>query len=124
MAPYRLTSSPIREGVDRGEAPGLICSMRFSLPALVLLLVAGCGPSLSAEAIAGRTITITNDDDETLTVNRIVANGGDGRAECVDQPAATLGPGRSYTTTFFYCDEVRRIEVETERGVRRIRLGS
>jgi hypothetical protein len=95
--------------------------MRSIAPALALLLV-GCGPSLKAEAIAGRTILITNDSDETLTIQRIVANKSGGRTECVDQPGATLSPGRSYTTTFFYCDEVREVDVETDRGTRAIDL--
>lgn len=93
--------------------------MRAALPLLPLLL-AGCGPALKAEAIAGRTILVTNESDATLTVRRIVANDSEGRAECVDRPGATLSPGRSYTTTFFYCDEVRAVAVETDRGTRRI----
>lgn len=84
----------------------------------LLALLAGCGPALKAEAIAGRTIMITNDSDATLTIRRIVANDGAGRAECTDAPNAPIGPGRSYTTTFFYCEEVREVEVETDRGSR------
>jgi hypothetical protein len=94
--------------------------MRLTLILAPLLLLAGCGPALKAEAIAGRTILITNDSDETLTIRRIVANDSDGRAECVDRPGATLSPGRSYTTTFFYCDAVRQVDVETDRGTREI----
>jgi hypothetical protein len=92
-------------------------------PMMLLTLLAGCGPALKAEAIAGRTIMITNDSDETLTIQRIVANDGAGRAECTDEPAATLGPGRSYTTTFFYCEEVREVDVETDRGSRTLSFG-
>lgn len=94
--------------------------MRAALALSPLMLLAGCGPALKAEAIAGRTILITNDSDETLTIRRIVANDSEGRAECVDRPGATLSPGRSYTTTFFYCDAVREVDVETDRGTRRI----
>ena len=92
--------------------------MRAVLAFSTSILLAGCGPSLKAEAIAGRTILITNESDDTVTIQRIVANDSDGRAECVDQPGATLSPGRSYTTTFFYCDEVREVDVETDRGRR------
>lgn len=104
-----------------GHAPRYAAPMRSILPLLALsLALTGCGPALRAEAIAGRTIMITNDTDETLTIRRIVANDSAGRSECVDQPGATLSPQRSYTTTFFYCDEVRAIEVETDQGNRRI----
>lgn len=92
-------------------------------PLLLLIacsLVAACGPRLKGEAIAGRTVMITNDEQQTLTINRIVANDSDGRAECVDTPGATLGPGRTYTVTFFYCDEVREVDVETDRGTTEI----
>lgn len=86
-------------------------------------LLAACGPSLKGETIAGRTVMITNDEDQVLTINRIVANDSDGRAECVDTPGAQLGPGRTYTVTFFYCEEVRHVDVETDQGTRRLRLG-
>ncbi len=86
-------------------------------------LLAACGPSLTGETIAGRTVMITNDEDQVLTIDRIVANDSDGRAECVDMPGAQLGPGRTYTVTFFYCDEVRRVDVETDQGRRRLQLG-
>lgn len=88
----------------------------LALPALL----SACGPRLKGEAIAGRTVMITNDEQETVTINRIVANDSDGRAECVDTPAAALGPGRTYTVTFFYCEEVREVDVETDRGSREI----
>ena len=84
------------------------------------LFLAACGPRLKGEAIAGRTVMITNDEPQTLTISRIVANDSDGRSECVDTPGATLGPGRSYTITFFYCDEVREVDVETDQGTREI----
>ncbi len=66
---------------------------------------------------------ITNDSDADVTIQRIVANDSEGRAECVDTPGTTIGPGRTYTTTFFYCDEVREVDVETDRGTREIDLG-
>ena len=83
-------------------------------------LIAACGPKLKGEAIAGRTVMITNDEEQTLTIDRIVANDSGERAECVDTPGAVLGPGRSYTITFFYCDEVREVDVETSHGKREI----
>lgn len=91
---------------------------RFITLLAVSLLLAGCGPSLEAERIAGHTVMITNQSEERVTIRRIVANKAGGRAECVDAPGALLGPGRSYTTTFFYCGEVREIAVETDRGTR------
>ena len=94
---------------------------RFTFSALCLLLAA-CGPRLTAEAIAGRTLMITNGEERSITIEKVVANGSDGRAECVDIPAAALGPGRTYTTTFFYCDEVKRISVETDVGTTSLRL--
>lgn len=84
------------------------------------LVLTACGPRLEGEAIAGRTVMITNGEDEALTVIRIVANDQDGRAECMEAPGAVLGPGRSYTTTFFLCDEVKEVDVETDRGSREI----
>ena len=95
---------------------------RFSLLFFGLFLSA-CGPRLTAEAIAGRTIMITNGEDRTVTIQKVVANGSEERAECVDAPGAALGPGRTYTTTFFYCDEVKRISVETDAGTASLGLG-
>lgn len=83
-------------------------------------LLVACGPRLKGEAIAGRTVMITNDDRQALTINRIVANDAEGRAECVDTPGAVLSPGRTYTVTFFYCDEVRGVAVQTDRGTREL----
>ena len=97
--------------------------MRRALIPSLCLLLAACGPRLTAEAIAGRTIMITNGEDRTVTIEKVVANGSDGRAECVDTPTAALGPGRTYTTTFFYCDEVKRISVETDAGTTSLNLG-
>jgi hypothetical protein len=85
-----------------------------------LTLLAGCGPRLKGEAIAGRTIMITNEEQQTVTISRVVANDSDGRSECVDTPGAALGPGRTYTVTFFYCEEVHEIDVETDQGTRAI----
>jgi hypothetical protein len=87
---------------------------------LPLLLLAGCGPKLDGELIAGRTVMITNREDERLSVTRIVANDAENRTECVVEPGTALAPGRSYTTTFFLCDEVREIDVETDQGTREI----
>lgn len=84
------------------------------------VLLAGCGPKLDSELIAGRTVTITNREEAPVTLTRIVANDAGGRAECVNEPASTLGPGRTYTTTFFLCDEVTKVAVETDMGTRRI----
>lgn len=79
-------------------------------------LLAACGPRLEGELIAGRTVTVTNREEGPVTIARIVANDADGRAECVEEPATTLPPGRTYTTTFFLCEEVREVAVETDRG--------
>jgi hypothetical protein len=98
--------------------------VRRALPLLaILFLASSCGPRLKGEAIAGRTVMITNDEQEPLVIRRIVANDSDGRAECVEEPAAELGPGRSHTVTFFYCDEVREVDVETDQGTRELHLG-
>jgi hypothetical protein len=86
-------------------------------------LLAACGPRLKGEAIAGRTVMITNEEQQTVTINRIVANDSEGRSECVDSPGAVLGPGRTYTVTFFYCEEVREVDVDTDQGSREISLG-
>jgi hypothetical protein len=91
---------------------------------LLPLAIAACGPKLSAEAIAGHTVMITNDEDHAVTVQRIVANDDEGKAECVEAPAAALGPGRTYTTTFFYCDAVTKVRVETDAGTARLTVGS
>lgn len=80
------------------------------------VLVAGCGPNIEAETIANRVVMLTNAEDEPLTIQKIVANDRRGRAECVDTPGAELGPGRTYTKTFFYCDDVTEVDVETDRG--------
>ena len=79
-------------------------------------LLAGCGPAIEAETIANRVVMLTNAEDKPITIRKIVANDRPGRAECVDEPGAQLGPGRTYTKTFFYCDEVREVDVETDRG--------
>ena len=92
---------------------------RLSLT-LSLLLLAGCGPQLKGDLVAGRTVMITNAGDDPLRVERIIANDQTGRSECVDTPATQLPPGRSYTTTFFYCEEVREIDVETDAGWREV----
>jgi hypothetical protein len=94
-------------------------SLVFALLAVPLL--AGCGPQLDAELIAGRTVMITNRDDERVSISRIVAN-DDERSECVEEPGTAIAPGRSYTTTFFLCDEVREVDVETDRGTREIKF--
>ena len=78
--------------------------------------VAACGPNIEAETIANRVVMLTNAEDEPLTIHKIVANDRPGRAECVDTPGAQLGPGRTYTKTFFYCDDVTEVDVETDRG--------
>lgn len=90
------------------------------LPLLLVstALVAGCGPKLEGELIAGRTVMITNGGEEPVGITRIVANKAGGRAECVDEPGTVLPPGRSYTTTFFLCEEVRGVDVETDKGSR------
>ncbi|MFN3726438.1 MAG: hypothetical protein ACK4SZ_09040 [Allosphingosinicella sp.] len=78
--------------------------------------VAACGPNIEAETIANRVVMLTNAEDEPITIQKIVANDRPGRAECVDTPGAQLGPGRTYTKTFFYCDELTEVDVETDRG--------
>lgn len=84
--------------------------------------VAACGPNIEAETIANRVVMLTNAEDEPITIHKIVANDRPGRAECVDTPGAQLGPGRTYTKTFFYCDEVQEVDVETDRGTVTISL--
>ncbi len=86
----------------------------------IALVLGACGPRLSGELIAGRTVMVTNGGDTPLKVIRIIANDQTGRAECVDQPNVELGPGRSHTTTFFYCEEVREVDVETDSGWREV----
>jgi hypothetical protein len=92
----------------------------------ILLLLAlgaalsGCGPRLDGELIAGRTVMVTNAGKEPLKVERIIANDHVGRSECVDLPNVQLAPGRSYTTTFFHCEEVREIDIETDAGWREL----
>lgn len=94
---------------------------RLSLILILPILLAGCGgPKIDGEVIAGRTVMITNKEDGALTIGRIVANDADGREECVDTPATALPPGRSYTTTFFLCEEVKAVAVETDKGTRKI----
>lgn len=92
--------------------------LAFILTACTLL--AGCGPQLEGELIAGRTVTVTNREEAPVTLTKIVANDAGGRQECVNEPATTLAPGRTYTTTFFLCDEVEEVDVETDRGTREI----
>lgn len=87
---------------------------------LAAFALTGCGPRLAGELIAGRTVMITNSGSSPLRVERIIANDHTKRSECVDLPEVVLGPGRSYTTTFFYCDEVREVDIETDRGWREI----
>jgi len=87
---------------------------------LTLLGLTACGPRLEGELVAGRTVLITNSGENPLRVERIIANDQTGRAECEDKPAVALAPGRSYTTTFFYCEEVREIDVETDAGWREV----
>ncbi len=93
---------------------------RLACLTLGLLALAACGPRLEGELVAGRTVLVTNKGESPLRVERIIANDQTGRAECVDQPAVQLGPGRSYTTTFFYCEEVREVDVETDAGWREV----
>ncbi len=95
--------------------------MRRSLVLLTACAaLAGCGPKLESELIAGRTVTVTNGEDGPVTLIKIIANDAGGRQECVNEPATTLGPGRTYTTTFFLCDEVTKVAIETDRGTRTI----
>ena len=93
---------------------------RTALILTACALLAACGPKLDSELIAGRTVTVTNGEDGPVTLIRIVANDADGRQECVNEPATTLRPGRTYTTTFFLCDEVTKVDIETDRGTRGI----
>lgn len=90
------------------------------LAALGATVLTACGPQIEAELIAGRTVRIINMDDERIGIAKIVANDADGRAECVDEPGSTLDPERSYTTTFMLCEEVRTVDVHTDRGRREI----
>jgi hypothetical protein len=94
--------------------------MRRPALTLCLLSLAGCGPQLQGELVAGRTVLITNAGDDPIRIERIIANDQTGRSECVDTPAVELAPGRSYTTTFFYCEEVREVDVETDAGWREV----
>jgi hypothetical protein len=83
-------------------------------------LLAGCGPQIDGELIAGRTVMITNREDAPVSITRIVANDAEDNAECVEEPGTPLGPGRTYTTTFFLCDEVREVDIVTDQGTREI----
>lgn len=88
----------------------------FLLTAAGASFLVGCGPRLDGELIAGRTVMITNREDEAVSITRIVANDAGGRSECVEEPGTSLRPGRSYTATFFLCEEVREVDVETDQG--------
>lgn len=93
--------------------------MRFlSLAPLLatVALLAGCQPPLEVQSIARRTFTITNRGDEEVRIERVVANDGDGRAECVQTPDVALGPGRAHSLSFFDCGEVDELEIDTDRG--------
>jgi hypothetical protein len=63
---------------------------------------------------------ITNGGQSPIKIERIIANDQTDRAECVEQSDVQLAPGRSHTTTFFYCDEVREVDVETDQGWREV----
>jgi hypothetical protein len=93
---------------------------RTSCLLTIAAALAGCGPRLTGELIAGRTVMITNGGDTALKVERIIANDHTNRSECVEKPGVELPPGRSYTTTFFYCEEVREVDVETDKGWREV----
>lgn len=93
---------------------------RFPCLVLAALALSACGPRIEGELVAGRTVIVTNGGDSPLKVARIIANDQTSRAECVDKPEVQLGPGRSYTTTFFYCEEVREVDVETDAGWREV----
>lgn len=93
---------------------------RTALILTTCALLAACGPKLEGELIAGRTVTVTNREDAPVTLTKIIANDAGGRQECVNEPTTTLGPGRTYTTTFFLCDEVKTVDVETDQGTRQI----
>lgn len=107
-------------GLEAAAAGARPAGVTRSLVLAATLLLAACGPKLEGEVIAGRTVMVTNREDGDVVVTRIVANDEDGRAECTDAPGTRLPPGRSYTTTFFLCDEVREVDVETDRGSREI----
>lgn len=96
---------------------------RLLLIPFAALTLSACGPQLDIEAIAGRTFMITNREDGDVRVERVIANDAAGRAECVREPGALLGPGRSVTVTFFDCGEVREVEVETDQGSVELELG-
>jgi len=96
--------------------------MRFLLLFPAAGLLGACGPQLEGEVIAGRTVMVSNGGDEPLGIIRIIANDATGRSECVDTPGTVLAPGRSYTTTFFLCDEVKEVDVETDQGWRELDL--
>jgi hypothetical protein len=93
---------------------------RFSCLFLTLVALTACGPRIGGELIAGRTVMVTNQGEDPIRIERIIANDQTGRAECEDRPAVALAPGRSYTTTFFHCEEVREIDVETDAGWREV----
>lgn len=97
-------------------------SRRVLLILPICAVVAACGPNIEAETIANRVVMLTNAEDEPITIQKIVANDRPGRSECVDTPGAQLGPGRTYTKTFFYCDELTEVDVETDHGTVTIHL--
>lgn len=114
-----MSSSPFSCAASRLDGVAM-AARRFALLLAATALLAGCGPRLEGELIAGRTVMITNKDERRVSITRIVANDAGDRPECVEEPGTALEPGRSYATTFFACDEVREVDVETDQGTREI----
>lgn len=94
--------------------------LRSLRPLAILLTCAlsACSPKLSGtvDGIAGRLVTVVNEGDTSLTIQRIIANDSPENSSCNDYPNKVLGPHESYSTTFVICGPVRVFRVETDQG--------
>lgn len=83
----------------------------------VLVLLCACGPRIEAQrAVGGRVVTITNADNHTFRLQRLVVNERGGDPDCIDRPSRELAPSESYDVTFFICGPVVKLEVQTNEG--------
>ena len=79
------------------------------------LALVGCGPKMEGHLLLGRVVSITNKDESSFTIEKIVANRNHDDT-CTETPDKLLEPGETYNTTFFICGSVSEIEVDTDRG--------
>ncbi len=83
----------------------------------LLIALTGCGgPKMEASGLLGRVVTITNKDDTSFTIQRLVANDNEKAPECVSAPDSAVAPGETFTETFFVCGRVSKLAVYTDRG--------